>query len=220
MEVSLAFRRRTAREFEAALRLYQKAREILERLVDRNPSVISFRSDLAGCYSGLGLMLTEVRRPSEALPWLRKAHDIIQRLIVEQPFVEGFKRLLASNCVHFGRMPADVIPTSEALDALRRGEHILVALPKPTPDDRYNLAFTRALISPLIGRGQSALTPAQQAERSGCEALAMKTLREAIAEGYHDFENMNTDGDLDALRARKDFQGLLRGLKTRGEAAN
>jgi tetratricopeptide (TPR) repeat protein len=220
MELSLAWRRRTAREFEEALHLYQKARGILERLVERNPSVSNFLSDLAWCYSDMGSTLTEDRRASEALPWLRKAGEIIQRLVVEQPSVAGFQRLLASNCVHLGRMPADVVPSSETLDDLRRGERIIAAFPNPTPGDRYNLACIRALIFPLIGRGQHALTAAQQAERSGCETLAMKTLREAIAEGYHDFENMSTDGDLDALRTRKDFQELLRGLKTRGEAAN
>lgn len=39
---------------------------ILERLVERNPSVIGLFSDLAGCYSGMGSLLTEVRRPRTA----------------------------------------------------------------------------------------------------------------------------------------------------------
>jgi hypothetical protein len=38
----------------------------------------------------------------------------------------------------------------------------------------------------------------------------MSTLREAIALGYHDFQNMSQDSDLNALRARADFQELLR----------
>jgi hypothetical protein len=39
----------------------------------------------------------------------------------------------------------------------------------------------------------------------------MRTLREAIAEGYHDLQNMSRDSDLDALRARDDFQALVHG---------
>jgi serine/threonine-protein kinase len=220
MEVGLAFRRRLAGEFDEAFRLYQKSRGLLERLVERNPSVIGFRSDLAWCYTDMGSMLTEDRRAREALPWLRKAGEIIRRLAVEQPSVAGFQRLLAANCLHLGRMPADVMPTSDALDNLRGAEGILMAFPDPTPGDRYNLACARALIFPLIGRGQRELTAAQQAERSGYEASAMKTLREAIAAGFHDIENMSTDGDLEALRARGDFQELLRGLKDRARAVS
>jgi hypothetical protein len=40
----------------------------------------------------------------------------------------------------------------------------------------------------------------------------MKTLREAIDRGYKDIENIRRDNDLDALRARVDFQELVRGL--------
>jgi hypothetical protein len=179
--------------------------------------VITFLSDLVWCYSDMGSALTEDRRSREALPWLRKAREIIERLAVQHPTVAGFQRQLASNCIHFGRMPADAIPAPEALDNLRRAEQILAAMPKPTPGDRYNLACTRALIFPLIGRGQRELSAAQQSECKNYEALAMETLRQAIAEGYHDRENMNTDGDLEGLRTRDDFRELLRGLKTRPE---
>jgi hypothetical protein len=48
----------------------------------------------------------------------------------------------------------------------------------------------------------------------------METLRECVAAGYKDFENMRRDSDLDALRTRDDFQELLRGLKTRVDAEN
>jgi hypothetical protein len=74
------------------------------------------------------------------------------------------------------------------------------------------------LIFASIGRGRRELTPAQQAERREYEALAMQTLREALAEGYEDVANISTDGDLEALRSRDDFQELLRGAKPRVEA--
>jgi hypothetical protein len=131
-------------------------------------------------------------------------------LVAAQPAVTLFQRLLASNYIHLGRLPAESISTTEALDYLRRSEQILSAVRDPAAGDRYNLACTRALIVPLIGRGQPELSSQQRAERSRYETLAMNTLREAIAEGYHDFQNMRHDSDLDALRARSDLQELLR----------
>lgn len=209
IEMRLGFSHVTTRELDAALDRYQKARGLLEPLVQRNPSVIAYQSDLASCFIGIAGALQENRRAAEALPWLRKACEISERSVAAQPSVTGFQRLLASNYLYFGRMPAEVVSTTEALDYLRRGEQILAAVPNPTAGDRYNLACIRARIVPLIGRGQRELSSQQRAERSRYEALAMSTLREAIAEGYHDIQNMKQDSDLDALRARADFQELL-----------
>jgi hypothetical protein len=117
-------------------------------------------------------------------------------------------------------MPAEVIITTEALDYLRRGEQILAAVPNPTAGDRYNLACIRARIIPMIGRDRREPTAEQRAERSRYEALTMRTLREAVAEGYRDFQNMSQDSDLDVLRARADFQELLRFPKDRDQAAS
>jgi tetratricopeptide (TPR) repeat protein len=216
IEVHLGFRHVTVREYGAALNRYQKARGLLERSVQRSPSVVEYQSDLVWCYISIGLALREARRAAEALPWLRKAHDTCERLVAEQPSVPGFQRLLASIYLHLGRMPEEVTPTAEALDFLRRAERILAFLPNPAPGDQYNLACVRARILPLIGRGNRELTSEQQAERGRCEAMAMRTLRAAIAAGYRDFQNMSQDSDLDALRTRDDFRALVCGNPCEG----
>ena len=47
---------------------------------------------------------------------------------------------------------------------------------------------------------------------------AMKMLRDAVAKGYKDAEQMKKDTDLDALREREDFKTLLAALEATNES--
>jgi serine/threonine-protein kinase len=217
VEGTLAFRLRAARRFDEALGLYQKAAKTYELLVARNPAVVGYHSSQAWVYSHTGGTLTESGRPTEGLPWIQKARAIRERLVSEHPKEPWYKLSLASTYLDLGRMPPQVLPAAEALDYLRRGEKLYTSVPSTLVVDRYDLACIRARMFPLIGHGEPRLSPSQQAERNRYEALAMETLRECIAAGYKDFENMRRDGDLDALRARTDFQQLIRDVKVARE---
>ena len=75
---------------------------IRRRLVDHNPSVISFREGLALCHFELGYMLSLGGMQSEAVPHYRLALAIRQRLADENPNVPRFRQNVAQNHTHLG----------------------------------------------------------------------------------------------------------------------
>jgi serine/threonine protein kinase/tetratricopeptide (TPR) repeat protein len=211
LESQMGFLSKVAGRSEEAMRHYEKARALVEEIVAREPSVPDYRSQLAGCQTSIVSLLTDTGRHAEALAPLHKAVALQEALAAEKPTVAYYRKALATSQLYFARFPADVVPPAEALAALRRGEGLLAAAPDLIPVDHYNLACIRARAIPLVGR-----VPGEPpAERGRYEALAMETLRRAIARGYTDVSNMEADSDLDALRARDDFKSLIAELKAR-----
>jgi serine/threonine-protein kinase len=211
----LSFSLKTAGQAAEALQLCQEAMSSFETLVKHNPTIIDYHNQLAGCYGEVAAMLAETGQPREARLLILKGKEIREKLAADQPTVTSLRRNLARSYLSLGGLPVGIVSPAEALDCLRRAETILATLPDLAPVDRYNLACTRAVILRLIGGGQRELLAEQRVERARYEALAMESLREAVAAGYNDVQNMHQDTDLDALRGRDDFQGLLRGLKER-----
>jgi hypothetical protein len=65
-----------------------------------------------------------------------------------------------------------------------------------------------------LAKGDSKLTACQRQERAQIYAdRAMATLWQAVQNGYKDAAHMKKDTDLDPLRARGDFQKLVKKLE-------
>ena len=61
----------------------------------------------------------------------------------------------------------------------------------------------------LVGAGKTEVSADEQAERQKYVDLAVETLKEAIAAGYQDFEHMQKDADLDAIRGDEGYKKLV-----------
>jgi tetratricopeptide (TPR) repeat protein len=72
-----------------------------------------------------------------------------------------------------------------------------------------------AQLGRLVGFGKAALTPEQQEERNGHLEKAVFLLRNAIAGGYDEPQELNTDHTLDPLRDRPDFKELVAEVKAK-----
>jgi len=84
---------------------------------------------------------------------------------------------------------------------------------KLNPTDQtclYNLACMRAVTAAVLRARDRSETTARAAAAEADRAMAW--LKQAVAAGYNNVENMKTDKDLQALRDRKDFQRLLADL--------
>ena len=79
-------------------------------------------------------------------------------------------------------------------------------LPRPKPDNIYELARYHALLSGVLDRPGSG---SSSAEGAAAADRAMRRLREAVAAGFHNLAQMRTEPDLDVLRGRDDFRLLL-----------
>jgi hypothetical protein len=65
---------------------------------------------------------------------------------------------------------------------------------------------------PLVGKGKTTRTAAEESERRRYAEQAMEALHDAVRKGYKDWKNMSKDPDLEPLRGRADFQKLLRSI--------
>src|SRR5262249_2186323 len=84
------------------------------------------------------------------------------------------------------------------------------------PDALYAVARELALCS-AAGKEKSELPTDEQARRREYADQAVDALRQAVACGYRDVEQVKKDRDLDVLRDRDDFRNLLAGLEPRGK---
>jgi serine/threonine protein kinase/tetratricopeptide (TPR) repeat protein len=75
----------------------------------------------------------------------------------------------------------------------------------------YNVACMRAVTAAVLRANDPSATAARAAAAEVDRAMAW--LKQAVAAGYSDVENLKTDKDLDFLRDRQDFQRLLADLE-------
>ena len=75
------------------------------------------------------------------------------------------------------------------------------------------LARAQALCSTAVGQGRAARTTEERTEAERYAAAAVKTLSQAVAAGYRNLPWIQRDPDLDPLRSRDDFKGLVSELE-------
>jgi hypothetical protein len=107
-----------------------------------------------------------------------------------------------------GRARRQTGDRAAAVSNLRRAIVLREGLATLSPEARYDLARSHALLAGLATEAGSGLSPAEgtaEADR------AMAVLMRAVGEGFRD-PRMSTDRDLNPLRARPDFQALMMDL--------
>jgi len=96
---------------------------------------------------------------------------------------------------------------AEAAADCRRAAETWEKVGAPDAYSLYNAACFRAVTAAALRAADQSPAGARPAEAEADRALAW--LERAVAAGYRDAANMATDHDLDALRHRADFKGLL-----------
>ncbi len=81
------------------------------------------------------------------------------------------------------------------------------------PSSLYNAACYRAVTAAVLRATDPSPAGAKVADAEADRA--MEWLRRAVAAGYRNAANLQSDKDLDALRGREDFRALAAGLATR-----
>jgi serine/threonine-protein kinase len=181
----------------------EKARAIQQELVDGYPNVTEFQRDLARTHLSIGSLCTKLGRPSDALASLEKAYAIMKALVAVSPGSDDFQNELAISLSMIADVHLAAGRIADAVAIYKTGLATLEGLPQSL-DVVYNLACLHALLARVIPRPGSGLSVADartEADR------AMTLLRSAVALGLGG-ASLRADRDLDALRARSDFQLL------------
>jgi eukaryotic-like serine/threonine-protein kinase len=218
----------------AAEAAYRQALDILEKLATDFPTVSQYRQDLAGSYVNYGTALRDQGQAEASLAWFAKAIALVEPLVRQEPRLVT-ERLFLRNA-HWGQAEAldrlgrhadalkdwdralalnavaahtFLLRLARARSLARAGQHaravaeanVLAEAKGVTGKPLYDLACVCALASAAV-QDDATL-------RDQYAARAVALLRQAIAKGYKNIEQLKKDEDLKALRPREDFQKLL-----------
>jgi serine/threonine-protein kinase len=193
----------------------QRALDIAEPLARDNPAVPEFRERVAQYNVDLGHVLLYSGRDAEA----RRCLEAAQALVENRQDTNSGWFLPGTLHAGLGKLHRRQGQADAALNEFRKAVRIGETSPiAEKPLATYQLACARAQCSALIGQGKTPLSGEEQAAKRRYADQAMEALRQAVAEGWENVGWMKLDTDLDALRARTDFQKLLEGLQEKANA--
>jgi serine/threonine protein kinase/tetratricopeptide (TPR) repeat protein len=216
---------------------HRQALGIREKLAADFPAMVAYRIDLGGSQVNFGHLLRESNQSEQALAWYAKGIASLERAI-EQAKGDATARLYLRNA-HAGRAEAlselkryaDSLPDwDKAMDLSPWTERPMVRLGRATsrvragqvdaaikdaeelarmapPEILYNAACIFALAADRPKEAGSVTS------KEECAKRAVALLRQAVAKGFKDVQQMKSDDDLKAMRQREDFRKLLADLE-------
>jgi tetratricopeptide (TPR) repeat protein len=188
---------------------FQQARGLFESGLDSDPQAPNVRVYLLTIYEQLGPALADTGRADEAVAVYQRFIRVIHQTIGRMAHSADPVRMLRDPYYRLTKLQRDLgRPADAVATALEYKAHC-----DGRPSELYNVACDISLCIPRVGKGNTDLTPDEQAERQKYSDLAMETLRQAVAAGWKDAAHMNKDADLNPLRSREDFRKLLHTLE-------
>jgi tetratricopeptide (TPR) repeat protein len=201
-----------------ALAMYRRAAEHTAAAFARAPQVIGYGRFLAITYSNIARTQRDLGQPAEGLRSYRQCVDVWQKLAGGNPAVPYLRASLWDAYWNLGSYQREAGRAEEAARSIRLAREVLEGLPAEGPGDFRNLASVRARCAGLIAQGKTQLTAAEEAERRHEGDLALGALRQAVAAGYQDVEEIKASEDLACLRGRSDFKELVARLEEAARA--
>ncbi len=192
-----------------AAKAFQQARELREALVADYPAVVEFTIRLGNTLQSqaeLALARGDLREARALLERAIGLQRAALKRVPKDPMVPGF---LAE---HYRTL-------AEAL--LRGGDHAaaaqaaadLAGVAPERPDGSYQAACLLGRCVRALPKDQTLADAKRQELTQSYGDQAARLLREAVQRGFKDLEKMKTDGDLEPLRGRTDFQQILAELQ-------
>ena len=199
-----------------------------------HPDTWLTKTDLAESYNALGRH-AEALKLREATLAFRKSNlgaDHVQTLMSMRDVAQSLVALnrgsealpLINECLRLASNKADaaeLIPfaldvrlkqnvKAKNLAGCRETIEAWEKLNRTDADSLYTSACFHAVYGGAIRAAAESASNSSEADAESDRALAL--LKQAVAAGYQDVVSLNTDKDLDSLRARDDFKKLVAGL--------
>ena len=201
---------------ESSVENLHRALPIFERIDQLYPGVFSYQHGLGTTYNMLSNLERQQGERAEAFAFAQKARELFERLIAENPRNADILRGLTKSFNNLGRLHAQAGDSAEALRSFQRAVDLFESLHALDPQDSYNLACNIALCIPLIGVKKGThgtaqeLSKGDQLRRQLYSDRAIEALRRAVDGGVLNPQTFQDESDLNSLRARADFQALVR----------
>jgi eukaryotic-like serine/threonine-protein kinase len=171
---------------EESLDWFGKAIALLGPLVQREPRLATERLFLRNAHWGRAAALCRLKRDAESL----KDWDRVLELNAAPAYEPLFRRNRALSLAHAGVHAKAVAEANALAEATGVAGNTL-----------YDMACVCALSAGAVKE------QAKLQERYGARAVDL--LRQAIAKGFRNVQQINKDSDLDAVRRREDFKQLI-----------
>lgn len=198
-----------------AAKSYKRAIDIQQPLTRAHPLVVAYQQDLARSHSTLGAILAELGERAPALRSLELARAMQERLVHDHPEVPENQRDLSATLVSLGKLHRALDQSADALKDWQEAVRLIESLHEPGPYDLYNLAAAYALASKMEGKTNVRSERGDQSRAQVLADKAMDAVRRSVAAGWSDARFMKTDGDLEPLREREEFQKLVEKVQTK-----
>jgi serine/threonine protein kinase len=199
------------RQWEASVGASKEAVTRYQRLLQAHPNRLELRSLLGRALTNQGLAYSQLKRVEEALKSHQEAVTHLRVAFDKAPHVTEYREQLTSYYTELARVQRHLgQPAAAAASVVERRK----LWPKDA-GELYEVARDLALCVPMVGKGKTGLTPAEQAERDKYVDQALETLRQAISAGFKDVEHLKKDKDFDPLRSRDEFKKLLSELEVK-----
>jgi serine/threonine-protein kinase len=192
-----------------ALQAYQQARIILEELVQKHPQNLDYTHILGVNLDNLGVTLKQTGQLKEAATALEQAVAYQKTAFGKAPQVKQYRDFLDRHYVHLAEVHRAAGNAAAAVAVSLERRQLWEGHGRPL----VQVARDLARAAPVVGRGKTDLSAAEQAERRHYRDLALETLRQAVANGYKDGDYLRKQKDFEPLRQRAEFQELVQSIK-------
>ena len=159
--------------------------------------------------NNLGDLEIEAGRFDTAVAKFHQSVALHDRLARDHPSVTDYRSGLAFALTGLGRAASRAGRRADAVEPLRRAAALREAIPNLNIDARYDLARDHALLAAAAADPRSGLAAASAVAEAD---RAMAALRQAVAAGYGNLDQLRRDPDLGPLRDRDDFRLLMMDL--------
>ena len=190
---------------DEAIEWFRKDVALSGELLAHRSGTIFALADHSSSHVNLGEALASAGRHEEAVSSYRKAIELIRRDSSDSSSLGHFAESVANWFLSLADSLHELNRTAEVDAALSE----YIKLSPEAPIGLYNQARRHSLRISDVAKGQSSLTPAQEAERRRDAETAMFWLREAVRSGWKDAAHTREDQGFVALRSRPDFQLLI-----------
>jgi len=161
-------------ENAAAKEAYDKAIDLLSRLMAESPGDASYRQELAASYSMLGEVLRGTGRVDEAAASYQKALDLERKLLTDFPGQPDYRRELARTNYNLGILDRETQKPAEAVAAFGEAIAVLKQLCAEHPNvAEYQQDLARAYLN--LGPALRATGRSEEAEEDYQHAVRILT---------------------------------------------
>jgi serine/threonine-protein kinase len=206
----LASTLRTQHRLDEAEAPYRKALAAQARLAREHPDVVNYQFGHGQALHNLADLLREQNRPADALPLEQQAISVLESLYRSNLRNPDYR--LAISYAYWGLCTIDLDRKDH-----RSAAEAVAAYQKIEPngfEEAYESAGFLCRCVQLCRDDATLAAPQRESLARSYADRAMSALQAAVREGYRDVNQLESAPTFEPLRAREDFQRLVRDLKT------